>query len=105
MPYARVSILGMHAASGGVPPNPLETGRIWTRGQLFIALEIPGFFLVLGLVILCVVFPDSHVHQPVHPRSRNGDTACARGPILARNVSGLSQKNVCARRHFMCPST
>jgi hypothetical protein len=28
MPYARVSILGMHAASGGVPPNPLETGRI-----------------------------------------------------------------------------
>ena len=28
MPYACVSILGMHAASGDVLPNPLETDRI-----------------------------------------------------------------------------
>jgi hypothetical protein len=34
MPYARVGILGMHTASSGVPPNPLETDRIWTRGIL-----------------------------------------------------------------------
>ena len=28
MPYARASHLGIHAASCGVPPNPLETDRI-----------------------------------------------------------------------------
>ena len=28
MPYARVSFLRIHAASCGVPPNPLETDRI-----------------------------------------------------------------------------
>jgi hypothetical protein len=28
MQYARISILGMHVASSGVPPNPVETNRI-----------------------------------------------------------------------------
>jgi hypothetical protein len=28
MPYVRASYLGIHAASCGVPPNPLESDRI-----------------------------------------------------------------------------
>ena len=37
MPYAQASYLGIPADSCGVPPNPLETGRILTRGTLSVA--------------------------------------------------------------------
>ena len=37
MPYARASYLGIPTDSCGVPPNPLETGRILTRGTLSVA--------------------------------------------------------------------
>ena len=37
MPYARASHLGIPTASCGVPPNPLETGQILTRGTLSVA--------------------------------------------------------------------
>ena len=55
--FAWVSFLGILEASCGVPPNPLETCRIWTRGHLFVALEIPGkMFLGLRHIIWCSNF-------------------------------------------------
>ena len=52
MPYARASHLGNPAASCGAPPNPLETDRIWTRGTVSVAQEIPRkMFLGLRHII------------------------------------------------------
>jgi hypothetical protein len=96
MPYALSTFLGMHAASRGVPPEPLETARIWTRRQLFVALEFAGeMFLGPGSVILYVVFSWIRVLANwCTPPPVTAILHVPRGAVLARWVSEGSEKNV-----------